>query len=93
MLSATMFPLPGRKALSRPSDWFIRRLHKIRLSRFPVEDDASIFRVQVPADALSHFTSAFGWDGGSTFNRAITSRTALCESIMVVHSRLLIETS
>ena len=57
MLSATMFSLPGRKALLRPSDWLIRRLQKSLLRHFPVADDVAIFRVQVSAVVLSHLMS------------------------------------
>ena len=91
MLSATMFSLPGRKVLLRPSDWLIRRLQKSLLRRFPVADDVAIFRVQVSAVVLSHLMSAFGWGGDFSFSRSNASRTALYESIMVAYSRLLMD--
>ena len=77
MLSATMFSLPGRKALLRPSDWLIRRLQKSLLRRFPVAVDVAIFHAQVSAVVLSHLMSAFGCGGGLSFSRSNTSRTAL----------------
>ena len=48
-----------------------------------MEDDVAIFRVQESANVLSHFVSAFGRGGVSTFNREIESRTVLHESVMV----------
>ena len=93
MLSATTFSLPGRKALSRPSDWLIRKLQKSLLRCFPVVEDVAIFLVQELAVVLSHFMSAFGCGGGSTSKRSRASRTALYESMMVACSMLLIEIS
>ena len=63
MLSATMFYLLGRKALSRPKDWLMRRLKKSLLRSFPIADEVAIFRVQESAGVLSHFMSAFGYGG------------------------------
>ena len=64
-----MFYLPGRKELSRPSDWLIRRLKKIRFSYFPVAEEDAIFRVQKLAVMLSHSVSTFEWGGGFMCDR------------------------
>ena len=88
-----MFSFPGRKALSRPINWLIRRLQKSLLRRFPVAEDVAILRVQESAVASSHFVSPFGCGRGSTSKRSRVSRTALYESMMVACSRLLIEIS
>ena len=55
--------------MHRPNDWLIRRIQKIRSSRFHVTEEDAIFRVQESEDVLSLSVSDFEWRSGFICDR------------------------